>query len=313
MKPAPLPADLGDVFATARARAAGVSASRLRARDLESPHRGVRSTVAWRAEGGDAPEQTLLRRAREYAARMTGHEFFSHVTAAVLWGLPLPYSVVADRVVDTCVFSPRRNPEGDDVTTHAVKPGLAHVVDHPVLGYRVTTPASTWAMLAGVLPDLYDVVAVADAAVREQLHPDDPPALATVAQLQSAADAGRRRGIARLREALPLISTRSRSRQETRLRLVLLDAGLPAPRVNFDVVEAGLWLAQVDLAYPAQRVAIEYEGDHHRTDPEQWYEDIARVERLIAAGWRVIRVTRADLRERPHAVATRVRRALGGR
>lgn len=85
------------------------------------------------------------------------------------------------------------------------------------------------------------------------------------------------------------------------------------PEVNFDVVELGVWIAQVDLAYPRQRLAIEYEGDHHRTAADQWATDIDRVERLHAAGWRVIRVTRADLADRPHEVVARVRNALAHR
>ena len=60
------------------------------------------------------------------------------------------------------------------------------------------------------------------------------------------------------------------------MRLTVIDAGLPQPEVNYDVIEAGRWLGQVDLAYPELRIAIEYEGEHHLTDPLQWAEDIAR-------------------------------------
>ncbi|WP_054686423.1 endonuclease domain-containing protein [Microbacterium sp. No. 7] len=75
----------------------------------------------------------------------------------------------------------------------------------------------------------------------------------------------------------------------------------------------GAWIAQVDLAYLAQKLAIEYEGDHHRTDAGQWAKDVDRIERLQAAGWRVIRVTRADLDDRPHQTIARVRNALAAR
>jgi very-short-patch-repair endonuclease len=67
----------------------------------------------------------------------------------------------------------------------------------------------------------------------------------------------------------------------------------------------------VDLAYPAHRVAIEYEGEHHLTDPAQWAKDILRYERLIAAGWLPIRVTKDELFRHPDRLVTRVRAALG--
>ncbi|WP_344737733.1 hypothetical protein [Microbacterium awajiense] len=140
---------------------------------------------------------------------MIEHEFFTHVPAAVAWGLPLPFRADESRDLDVGVFAPRRNRAGRGVAGHSVKPGLAHVVDHPTLGVRLTSPASTWAMLAGTLWDVYDVVALGDAIMREPLHEADASALATLEQLAAAASAGRRRGIARLREALPRIRTRS--------------------------------------------------------------------------------------------------------
>ena len=112
--------------------------------------------------------------------------------------------------------------------------------------------------------------------MREPLHRRDPPAFTSLGSLTSALDAGRRVGRDRLRAALPRVSTRTRSRAETWLRLTVIDAGLPQPEVNYDVAEGGRWLGQVDLAYPELRIAIEYEGEHHLTDPLQWAEDIAR-------------------------------------
>lgn len=252
----------------------------------------------------------MLNHVLQYAHRMTEHEFFSHVAAAVIWGLPLPYWLLVGRMLDVAVFAPRRAPEGQGVSGHAVKPGMAHTVIHPVHGVRVMTPASTWASLAPLYQHLEDVVAVADAVVREPMHREDPPPLATVEQLEQAARAGRRVGVWRLRAALPLVSTRSRSRPETWLRLVLRDGGLPEAAVNFDVVEHGVWIAQVDVAYIDLKVAVEYEGEHHLMDPAQWYEDIRRIERLTEAGWRVIRVTKADVFQHPAPLVARVRRAL---
>jgi very-short-patch-repair endonuclease len=66
----------------------------------------------------------------------------------------------------------------------------------------------------------------------------------------------------------------------------------------------------VDLAFPERRVAVEYQGDHHRTDRALYQQDIYRRERLAAAGWETVFVTSADLAPPiPRAILT-VRRAL---
>jgi hypothetical protein len=120
-------------------------------------------------------------------------------------------------------------------------------------------------------------------------------------------------GVGKLRAALPSIRTRSASRPETRCRLALVEAGLPEPALNFDVVEHGRALGCVDLAYPELRIAIEYEGEHHLLDPEQWARDIERYDRLREAGWVVIRVTKTELFRSPNLLIARVRRARAAR
>lgn len=247
---------------------------------------------------------------------MPANQFFSHVTAAVLWGLPLSRRVLVDaeggpRPLDVGVFAPRRHPRHVGVRGHQVRPALARVVTHPTEGVPVATPASTWGMLASVLRDPHDLVAVGDALVRESMFEGDPPPLATVEQLRAVVEAGRRVGSPLLRLALDRVRTRSASRTETRCRLLLVDAGLPEPVLNHHVYdERGRFVACVDLAYPDRRVAVEYEGEHHLHDPDQWARDIRRHERLREAGWVVIRVTKDDLFRSPAALVARVRRVL---
>jgi very-short-patch-repair endonuclease len=85
-------------------------------------------------------------------------------------------------------------------------------------------------------------------------------------------------------------------------------AGLPAATPQFVVVEEGEFLGRVDLAWPEQRLIVEYEGAHH-FDGLQILRDDRRYERLIAAGWRVIRLSAADLRDMD-AVVERIAHAL---
>lgn len=324
MKPSPLPVELGDVFTVRDAHTAGVTPSRLRSRDLTSPYRGIRvrrdllnATVIVPDEH---PAERAARELREQAAilarSMPENQFFTHVTAAVLWGLPVPPSLLRDsfgelRKLDVGVFAPLRHPRHAGVRGHQVKPGRAHIVAHEGHGVRVTTPSSTWAMLGAVILDEYDLVAIGDACVRDQLFVDDPLPLATVEQLEAAANAGRRVGGPALRRALPRVRTRSASRMETRCRLILLDAGLPEPELNVDVFDSrGEFVACVDMAYPTLKIAIEYEGEHHLTSPAQWARDIARYEALAAAGWFVVRATKRDVFDNRGGLVARVRRVF---
>jgi very-short-patch-repair endonuclease len=85
-------------------------------------------------------------------------------------------------------------------------------------------------------------------------------------------------------------------------------AGLdPVPQ--FDVRVDGVLLARVDFAWPEARLAVEYEGSYHFKGT-QIVRDDARLDRLVAAGWRVIRLNAADLHDLD-AVVARIREALG--
>lgn len=105
-----------------------------------------------------------------------------------------------------------------------------------------------------------------------------------------------RRGRPLLRRALELADGRSESPQESRLRVLLVEAGFATPQLQHEVRDAReRFVARVDLAYPEQRLAIEYEGDHHRVQAQQWRRDIGRTRELEHLGWRVLRVTASDL------------------
>ncbi|TYB36379.1 DUF559 domain-containing protein [Micromonospora sp. AP08] len=117
-------------------------------------------------------------------------------------------------------------------------------------------------------------------------------------------------GSALLREVLTLAEPLSESPMETRLRLLLLDAGLGPLTAQHDVHDArGRFIARVDLAWPALRVAVEYDGDHHR-ERAHFRQDVARLNALRAVGWLVLRFTADDVLRHPHATVALVRQAL---
>ena len=76
---------------------------------------------------------------------------------------------------------------------------------------------------------------------------------------------------------------------ETRLRLLIVLAGLPEPEVNF-ILRApdGSWRRRFDLCYPGYRLIVEYDGRKHAFDSEQWSGDLTRREELDELEWRII-------------------------
>jgi hypothetical protein len=164
----------------------------------------------------------------------------------------------------------------------------------------VSAPLRTaWDVAA--LEPLATAVAAWDAMVRT--------GAVRVAQLTAMADSGAGRwGVARVRRAAALVDPRAESAPESRVRVALVLAGLePVPQ--YEVREDGVLLGRVDLGWPDERVAVEYEGAYH-FEGAQIVRDDARYERLIAAGWRVIRLSAADLQDLD-AVVARVCEALG--
>ncbi|MGC4787308.1 endonuclease domain-containing protein [Micromonospora sp. DT178] len=117
-------------------------------------------------------------------------------------------------------------------------------------------------------------------------------------------------GLPLLREVLALAEPLAESPMETRLRLLLLDAGLPPAVAQHDVRKAdGRFVGRVDLAWPALRVAVEYDGDHHR-ERAHFRQDVARLNALRAAGWIVLRFTADDVLRHPTRTVALVHQAL---
>ena len=119
-----------------------------------------------------------------------------------------------------------------------------------------------------------------------------------------------RRGRARFVALLPLASSRSDSDPESAFRLRFIRAGFPDPVPNAAVFDAnGMFLAMPDLQFREYRMAFDYEGDHHRTDPRQWRKDLRRVPLLQDALWHHTRLSANDLAD-PRYMLARTRRLL---
>ena len=83
------------------------------------------------------------------------------------------------------------------------------------------------------------------------------------------------------------------------------------PEVQYPVQDVrrrrAVWL---DLAYPAHRIAIEYEGAEH-VRPERVLRDSGRYTDLVDRGWRIYRFTRKEVYREPDEIAAKISRALG--
>ncbi|MBJ7341089.1 DUF559 domain-containing protein [Mycolicibacterium sp.] len=121
----------------------------------------------------------------------------------------------------------------------------------------------------------------------------------------------RARGIRQLRELLPLVDGGADSPQESRIRLWLNDAGMPRPQTQIPVFAGGRQaVAFLDMGWEEFKVAVEYDGDHHRKDRRQYVKDIRRIRMLEDMGWIIIRVI---AEERPAQWLARVEHALVSR
>jgi hypothetical protein len=168
-----------------------------------------------------------------------------------------------------------------------------------VAGLPVTTPARTAYDLGRYLPR-GQAVARLDALMRATPYSNEDVLL--LAKRYPSA-----RGVRRLRSALPLVDGGASSPKETWLRLLLIDAGLPAPTTQIPVVDGYSALAFLDMGWREFGVAAEYDGDHHRSDRPQYVKDQWRLRKLAELGWMIVRVIAED---KPQDVVGRVRRAL---
>jgi hypothetical protein len=163
----------------------------------------------------------------------------------------------------------------------------------------VVVPEHCW-MVAALELNLLDLVIAGDWLLRLRVT--------NRRMLAAYVGTSRSRGAGAARPALDLIRERVDSPRESWLRVCLVLAGLPTPECNPTIRAAGI-LARVDLVYRQFRILIEYEGNQHRVDKDQWNLDIDRQESFTRDGWTVYRVTARRARH-PREVVQRVYQLL---
>lgn len=257
-----LPHQLGDRFSLSQASAHGVGRGRADAADLARPFPGVRALL---------PPTTFLETVSCYAPRLREGQRFVGITAVRLWRLPCPTGWRADEPLHIAVGH-RQNPP----RTHGVagrRLALPRAQTWRVHGVPVVDPvAAVLSCAAELTAD--QLVVMLDAVITSS---GNYPGLTEVPRPRVTRDdvASRVRdwrrspGIGKVRRALLRTRDAVESPKETQTRLMIVDAGLPEPVIQHEVWNGGEFVARLDLAYPDRRIAIEYEGDGHRTDKAQ--------------------------------------------
>lgn len=249
--------------------------------------------------GRDARRRALGRIAAVHAQLVVPH-WFSHESAAVLWGFD------AVRLSETVhLVQPGRPAARGRIEVVRHHGSLTTTERGTAQGLPVTSAERTVVDCACALPTDRALV-IAGSALRQGTDAD------VVARMLG--ERAGRRGVARARGTLVLADGRAESPGETLVRLLLHDRGVPAPDLQV-LIATRRGRFRVDLGWAGRRVALEfdgfvkYSGAHGSTAAEAVFAEKQRQDAIEDEGWRVLRVTWGDLRA-PDMLAARVRSAL---
>lgn len=254
---------------------------------------------------------------RALQARLPPGTVYSHQTALHLWGIPVP--IRCERVRDLHVTStPNTVVTRPGFVGHRgnLKPADWTTLRRDDLEISVTSMTRTFTDLA-TIPSIVldDLIVAADWMVKQPYVPGRgrQPALLNLGDLEEAVRRRRRTaGMLLAAEAVSWSRVGADSPPETATRLALVRSGLPEPALQVLVDPRNPNLYPADLGYTEQRIALQYEGEHHRSQ-EQQRIDAKRDAYFQEHGWFMIKVTHDDLRNGFGRVIQLVKRLWGQR
>lgn len=224
----------------------------------------------------------------------------SHATAAALWGI----DGFRRGSIELTVPRGRRLRRAGACVHESTDLGRAHIVRRE--GVPTTNLARTILDLAARLPDAELALAIQWCRRERGL---------TWEQLASTLRRHARRGrpgVARLRRVIASSAQReeiSDSALEELVIALLAESDLPVPTLHHRIEVRGR-VVEIDLAYVAERVAIELDGLVH-TEVEVFRADRRRQNLLVLDGWLILRFTWHDYVTDPERIIREVRSALG--
>ncbi|WP_315096817.1 hypothetical protein [uncultured Cellulomonas sp.] len=257
----------------------------LRARERSNEWERIARGVYLPGDRGPTPHRrrdVALGRLVGIHDRLTTEHWFSHESAAMLWGLPLWMTPARVHLMQRHTAGSGRDP------------GVAH---HPLVppsdqrgsaaGLPVTSLERTVVDCASTLPPLQGLV-VADAAVRAGADRE------TIERILSAR--GGQRGVVRARAVIALADDGAESPGESAARFVVVRDGFPVPRTQVPVATR-LGTFWSDMGWEEWRLVLEYDGRPKYDDraTEAFIQEKRRHDAILEAGWRAIRATKEDL------------------
>jgi very-short-patch-repair endonuclease len=252
---------------------------------MRHPYPGVNSR---------ADAVTIVDRCRAFAERMPPHAFMR---------VPLPQELELRGKLHVGVPFPQHPPEVAGIIGHRLRREGRHTRIWD--GLRVSEPELVWCELATEL-SLRDLVAAGDHLIHWRLP------TTSIERLANAMDAyPGRRGRPAMRRGLQLLDGRSESRRESHLRIIMVEAGFSGLVANLDIITRDGTKYRADLAFPREKVLVEYQSDYH-AGTEQFRRDMTRIAKLHADGWYVMQVNADDLRN-PQELVARIRHVLSQR
>lgn len=223
----------------------------------------------------------------------------SHHSAAGVMRAPVPVHQLEHVTVPTPADRRRRS----GVRCHVA--ALETVDQMRMYGLMITAPHRLFVDMAEYL-SLVELVILGDWLVRQQFL--------SCASLVRYCNDSSDRHVLHARRAAAYVRDRVDSPMETRLRMLLVLAGLPEPEVNREIRDTnGSVVMRLDLSYPRVKLAVEYDGRQHTELVEQRHRDLDRRDDLEEDEWRLLVVTSRGIFVEPEKTLLRVWRALRAR
>ncbi|WP_206747041.1 DUF559 domain-containing protein, partial [Leucobacter sp. OLJS4] len=290
--PRPLPAGYPARAVTyADALRLGVSKGMLRHRRFVRHHRGAyrrRAMGARRTDAAQYPEDRLRVRAENYAPLLRQGEAFSHTTALLLLECPIRCA----EELHVTAPSGLNGARASAVIGHRRGGNLGVVRD----GHGLPRVTATTALLqAASLLDFRELVVAIDFLILPRGPAGQKTPFVGRGALRRVLEESSGRGVRKLRDAFEVSRIGAESRMESLLHFELARLGLDDLEMQADVFDAnGRWIGRFDLVDRARRLIVEYDGEQHRLDREQYLRDQVRLDQARAAGYRILRLHRED-------------------
>jgi very-short-patch-repair endonuclease len=273
--------------------AAGIGYQALRRRVAHGRLRAVHSDVflAWPCSS------SLLERAMATALQFRGDAAIGGLAAAAIWGM---VDAAPNEIEVTLVGRSARYQPGIRVRRVAT---LSTKDVRWRSAIPLTSPARTLIDLGATLIPIELENALAEARFRSLVR--DAEIAAALARAPTRSGTAALRRLLSYSHDLVAGPARTRSAYERKLLKLIDAAALPRPVTNVRV-EGHM----VDMFWPAQRLIVEFDGFAYHSDRRAFETDRLRDQELVAAGYRVIRITARQLDRTPFAVIARLAQAI---